>query len=71
MLGLGYDASDALSLFTEFYNGILSGPGGNYLMNQTGLTYLLRDSIQLDLYYGWSLDGNIPSFGGFGVAFLL
>ena len=61
---LGKSISDKLWSFVEIYND--SG-----LMFDTGLTYMIKDNIQLDTNLGLSLDGNDDeTFINFGIAWM-
>jgi len=54
-LALGVGITDKLSIYIEPYGNVILS--GKYLSNfDTGLTYLLKDNLQLDISYGFGMN---------------
>ena len=70
---LGISINDRWGSFVELAGGIpLSGPGRPENSFDAGVTYLVRDNLQLDVYAGTGLSESAPDwFTGFGISFRL
>jgi len=68
-VGLSFDLTDKLGTFVEFYSDkqLMSHTQRSDMMD-TGITYLLTDSTQLDFSVGLSLDNRSDDFVGAGIA---
>lgn len=68
-VGLSFDLTDKLGTFVEFYSDKQLMPHTQRSdMMDTGITYLLTDSTQLDFSVGLSLDNRSDDFVGAGIA---
>ena len=68
-IALAYAMTEKIGFFTEVYGSIIQGLDNAHLYNH-GFTYLVRDTIQLDVSYGSGI--NVEStFWSMGISLLL
>lgn len=70
IIGSSLEMSSRLELYTEIYNGMGTPTSLGYVVNQAGFTYVIHPRMQVDLYGGWKLSGEVPTFWGFGFAMM-
>jgi len=68
-LAYGHSLSDRVGLYIEAYGDYVEFEEWENNMD-AGITYLLRDHIQLDYSYGWGLE-NIMNYHSIGISFYI